>query len=160
MDHAVTVGTEIRDSADCVVADAVVCEPVSAAKFPANREKNREFYRNEVLVASATVNNGVVTGLSTRIPYSTEQGIILAKQGIFAREQGILSTAIETIAGRDFRHKERLGNVRFRFSNGPSDADTYTSSFLYWLGYSGFVSGLFVRPSSLDSAGASCRVNH
>jgi hypothetical protein len=28
---------------DCVVADAVDLEPVSASKFPANREINREF---------------------------------------------------------------------------------------------------------------------
>ena len=36
----------IRDSRNCVVADAVQLEPVSAAEFPANREKNREFSRN------------------------------------------------------------------------------------------------------------------
>jgi hypothetical protein len=28
---------------DCVADDAVICEPVSAANFPANREINREF---------------------------------------------------------------------------------------------------------------------
>jgi hypothetical protein len=43
-----------------LVADAVQVEPVSTAKFPANREKNREFYRTAVSVASETVNNGVV----------------------------------------------------------------------------------------------------
>jgi hypothetical protein len=32
--------------------------------------------------APETVNNGVVIGLSMQIPYSTEQGIIFAKQGI------------------------------------------------------------------------------
>jgi hypothetical protein len=31
----------------------------------------------------------VITGLPVRIPYSLEQGIILADQGILAREQGI-----------------------------------------------------------------------
>ena len=81
------------------MADAVAFEPVSIPKFPANREKNREFYRIAVSVASETVNNGVVTGLPKRIPYSTEQGIILAEQGILAREQGILSARIEIIAG-------------------------------------------------------------
>ena len=34
----------IRDLGDCLVADAVVFEPVSTAEFPANREKNREFF--------------------------------------------------------------------------------------------------------------------
>jgi hypothetical protein len=30
---------------DCVVADAVAVEPVSASYFPANREINREFWQ-------------------------------------------------------------------------------------------------------------------
>jgi hypothetical protein len=30
---------------ECVVADAVAVEPVSARRFPANRGKNREFYK-------------------------------------------------------------------------------------------------------------------
>ena len=38
--HKVSV---IRDSADCVVAHPVSCEPVSLCRFPANREINREF---------------------------------------------------------------------------------------------------------------------
>jgi hypothetical protein len=61
--------------------------------------KNREFYIIAVSVASKTVNNGVVTGLPKRIPYSTEQGIILAEQAIFTREQGILSARIEITVG-------------------------------------------------------------
>ena len=52
---------------DRVVADAVAFEPVSIPKFPANMEKNKEFYRIAVSVASETVNNGVVTGLPKRI---------------------------------------------------------------------------------------------
>jgi hypothetical protein len=51
-------------------------------------------------VASATVNNTVVTGLPTLIPYSAEQGIILEEQGICAREQGILLGGIEAIGKR------------------------------------------------------------
>jgi hypothetical protein len=31
-----------------------------------------------------------------------------------------------------------------RFSNGPSDVDTYTGGLLYWLGYSGFDFGVIV----------------
>ena len=102
----------------CVVADAVQVEPVSNAKFPANREKNRDFCRIAVSVLSETVNNGVVTGLPKRIPYSTEQGIILAEQRILAQEQGILSAEIEIIVERDFQHKRRLGNVRFTPESG------------------------------------------
>jgi hypothetical protein len=43
----ISVGGKVADRKvpDFVVADAVVVEPVSTAKFPANREKNREFRR-------------------------------------------------------------------------------------------------------------------
>ena len=75
------------------------------------------FAKNAVSVASETVNSGAVTGLSKRIPYSTEQGIILAEQGNLAREQGILPARIEIIAGWEFSDKELLGDVRF--SNRP-----------------------------------------
>src|SRR6186997_3048506 len=36
------VSGKSRGSKECVVADAVAIEPVSASQFPANREKNRE----------------------------------------------------------------------------------------------------------------------
>jgi hypothetical protein len=35
--------SRIERKANWVVADAVAVEPVSASKFPANRENNREF---------------------------------------------------------------------------------------------------------------------
>lgn len=69
-----------------MVADAVIVEPVSAAQFPGNRENNWEFCKIVASRAAATANNAVVTGLSTRIPYSEEQGSILAEHGIFARK--------------------------------------------------------------------------
>jgi hypothetical protein len=82
-----------------MVADAVAVEPVSTVKFPANREKNREFCKIEALGAPETVNSGAVAGLSKQIPYSTEQGIISAEQGILAQEQGILPAKTEIIVG-------------------------------------------------------------
>ena len=46
---------------DCVVANAATVKPVSATKFPANRENNREFcrFRSEsaILVASQLANS-------------------------------------------------------------------------------------------------------
>ena len=47
---------------DCVVADAVVVELVSTAEFPANREKNREFYKIVASGAPETPNSGVGAG--------------------------------------------------------------------------------------------------
>jgi hypothetical protein len=78
-----------------VVADVVTVEPVSAPLFPANREKNREFCKTVESRAAATENSAVVTGLSAPIPYSAEQGSILAEQGRLAQEQ---TARIEVIA--------------------------------------------------------------
>jgi hypothetical protein len=62
--------------ADCVVADAVAVEPVSTPKFPANREKNREFCKLVAFSAAETPNRAVVAALLMQISYSMEQGII------------------------------------------------------------------------------------
>jgi hypothetical protein len=71
-----------------LVAGAVACEPVSTLKFPANREKNREFSQiralGTILKAATRANSKV----SSEIPYATEQGIIWAEQGILVQEQG------------------------------------------------------------------------
>jgi hypothetical protein len=74
-----------------MVADAVVVEPVSTPKFPANREKNREYFKFGPTCVSDDRKRPMISGLLRQIPYSTEQGIIFAKQGILAQEQGILS---------------------------------------------------------------------
>jgi len=66
---------------------------------PANREFYREFCKIAVSGAPETVNNGVVIGLLMRIPYSTEQGIIFAKQGILSQEQVISPAKTEINAG-------------------------------------------------------------
>jgi hypothetical protein len=78
-----------------VVVDAVIVEPVSTPEFPANREKNREFLQILASRALETANSRVFTGRPMRIPYSMEQGIILAEQGFLARDQGILSVGLE-----------------------------------------------------------------
>jgi hypothetical protein len=85
-----------------VVADAVAVEPVSIAKFPANREKNREFCKIAASGAPETLNSAAVAGLPMQIPYSTKQGIILAEQGILAQEQGIFSDKTENITNEVF----------------------------------------------------------
>jgi hypothetical protein len=70
--------------------------PPALPIFPANREFYREFCKIAASGTPETANNGLVTGLPMRIPYSTEQGIILAEQGFLPREQGILSARIHT----------------------------------------------------------------
>jgi hypothetical protein len=55
--------------------------------------QNRGFWR------ARAVNNGVIIGLSMRIPYSTEQVIIFAKQGILSQEQVISPAKTEINAG-------------------------------------------------------------
>jgi len=74
---------------ECVVAHAVACEPVSALKFPANREKNREFRRIRTFGAILEAGQPIYSEAYSKIPYSTEQGIFVKKQGICKQEQGI-----------------------------------------------------------------------
>jgi hypothetical protein len=66
------------------MADAVTCEPVSTAKFPANREKNREYHQirplYEILKADTRANSMVCSEISC----AKEQGIILVDQEILA----------------------------------------------------------------------------
>jgi hypothetical protein len=78
----------IRDLGNGVVADAVEVEPVSTTNFPANREKNREFCKIVASEAPEIPNSGLVTGRCSQIPYSTEQGIILAEQGKLGARTG------------------------------------------------------------------------
>ena len=53
---------------ESVVADAVAFEPVSVAKFPANREKNREFAENGCLSGVSPSGNRCAAGVFCRIP--------------------------------------------------------------------------------------------
>ena len=65
-----------------MVADAVLVEPVSTHEFPANREINREFRRIRTFGASLKADTRANSKASSEIPYSGEQGIISAEQGI------------------------------------------------------------------------------
>jgi hypothetical protein len=82
-----------------VVADAVAVEPVSTPKFPANREKNREFWRNRPLCEILKADTRENSMAFNEIPCSTKQGIISAEQGILAQEQGVLPAKTEIIGG-------------------------------------------------------------
>jgi hypothetical protein len=72
-----------------VVADAVAVEPVSTTKFPANREKNREFFKIRTASQIRGLDRPVNSGGWLEIPYSLEQGISEQQQGILERDQGI-----------------------------------------------------------------------
>ena len=82
-----------------MVADAVKVEPVSTPKFPANREKNREFRRIRPLGAILKADTRANSETCGEIPYATEQGIISAELGILVQEQGILPVKSEIITG-------------------------------------------------------------
>jgi hypothetical protein len=82
-----------------VVADAVQVEPVSTPKFPANREKNREFRRIHPLGPILSAHTPAKSKASSEIPYTTKQGIILGEQGILAQEQGIFPVKSQIING-------------------------------------------------------------
>ena len=81
------------------MADAVQAEPVSTAKFPANREKNREFHQIRPLCKILKADLRANSKASSEIPHATEQGIISEEQGILAEEQGILLAKTDIVAG-------------------------------------------------------------
>ena len=76
---------------NCVVADAVPVEPVSAPKFPANREINREFRQIRLVGAILHADTRANSEAFSKFPYATEQGNFLKEQGICTREQRILN---------------------------------------------------------------------
>jgi hypothetical protein len=82
-----------------LVADAVIVEPVSTPKFPANRDINREFRQIRSLCEILNTDTRAISKAFSQIPYATEQGIISAEQGILTQEQGILPTKSEIIIG-------------------------------------------------------------
>ena len=79
-----------------MVADAVAIEPVSAPEFPANREKNREFFNFGGLPQSECPQSPMISGLLNRIPYALEQGISEQEQGNSEKDQGISGQSVST----------------------------------------------------------------
>jgi hypothetical protein len=70
---------------ECVVADAVVVEPVSIAKFPAIRETKREFFNLGTIQRIKGLTSPMMSGSSLHIPCPTEQGILFQKQEALTR---------------------------------------------------------------------------
>ena len=71
------------------MADAVEIEPVSAAKFPAIREFAGNLLRFAGNLALRRIENARQIGVTTDIPYTTEQGIFRSGSGNL--EHGISS---------------------------------------------------------------------
>ena len=95
-----------------MVVDAVTYEPVSTPKFPANREKNREFRQIRPLCAILKADTRANSKASSEIPYSGEQGIISAEQGILVQEQGIFPGQIRN------HHRDEVFGTHKGFSTG------------------------------------------
>jgi hypothetical protein len=75
-------------SADCVADDAVSCEPVSAFRFPANREINREFCKIGSIRRNFVSDQRAHSMPYSGIPCATEQGIFKCVSGNFFRGTG------------------------------------------------------------------------
>ena len=82
-----------------LVADAVTYEPVSTPNFPANREINGVFHRIRALGAILKADMRANSEACSKIPYATEQGIILKEQGNLALEQGISESSPDEVVG-------------------------------------------------------------
>jgi hypothetical protein len=78
---------------DWVAEDAVLIGPVSNPTFPANREKNREIRRFRPSRTILMSNRRASSMACSEIPYVTEQGIILAEQGVVLDLTGIYQAA-------------------------------------------------------------------
>jgi hypothetical protein len=61
----------------------------SASKFPANREKNREFHRIRLPGAIFVHLQRANSKALSEIPYATEQGIFVQGQRNLTQQQGI-----------------------------------------------------------------------
>jgi hypothetical protein len=61
--------------------EAVCCEPVSAAGFPANREKNREISKIPDAPGELISNHRPTSMVYIQIPYDSEQGIFNRRAG-------------------------------------------------------------------------------
>src|SRR5262245_39780038 len=92
---------------NCVVADAVQVEPVSALKIPANREINRELCRIRPLDVILNADMRANSAAYREIPYSTKQGIISEEQGNAPQEQGLLSARTTSLPRLGARSKSR-----------------------------------------------------
>ena len=82
-----------------VVADVVLIERVSTLKFPANREKNREFREIRLLCKILKPDTRTNSKAFSQIPYKIEEGFISAEQGVLSREQGIWPAKSQIVAG-------------------------------------------------------------
>jgi hypothetical protein len=71
-----------------------VTELVCEAKFPANREINRELLNFWLFSAIIAPNQRANSMSYNKIPYATEQGINSNKQGISFEEQGIFVSVV------------------------------------------------------------------
>src|SRR5262249_493486 len=81
---------EHEHEASCIIMNGVTgrMEPVSIPEFPTNREINREFLRIRPLDAILSDDKRANAKAFSENPYPTEQGIILAEQGIPTQKQG------------------------------------------------------------------------
>jgi hypothetical protein len=73
--------------------EAVSGEPVSEARFPANREKSREFYENRAVWQKAARQNAAISVSCRTIPYKMKQGINSRRTGNLSRRAGICSVS-------------------------------------------------------------------
>jgi hypothetical protein len=70
------------DMLKILVVDAVIVEPVSTPKFPANRDINRESRQIRLLCEILNADTRAISKAFGQIPYATEQGILPTKSKI------------------------------------------------------------------------------
>src|SRR3954453_1098459 len=79
---------------DSLADEAVPIEPVSASKFPANREINRDLRIRGPRSAVLASNQSVSSIVCSQIPYAKEQGIFPERTGKYIEDHGRISRHI------------------------------------------------------------------
>src|SRR5262249_15761812 len=80
-------------------AETVSCEPVSANKFSANREFNRELRKFRASAAISASNQRANSKACSQIPYATEQGIFAAiTRNFFAITGNLIERAAKPLS--------------------------------------------------------------
>jgi hypothetical protein len=123
-----------RKNKDWLAENAVRIEPVSASKFPASREKNREFCGFRPSAAILASNRSSDSMACRQIPYATEQGIFGGITGNFFQRTGNSRAGAGEL---DFF-------ARFRLAGSPLPGGSRT----LWITTKGFRS--HSRPPLLD----------
>jgi hypothetical protein len=106
---------------DCLAEDAVLIGPVSKPKFPANREKNREFCGFGPPARFSRPVSEQIQWLAAEFPTHPNREFLIAYQGKISKEQGISLGAAMLAEGQSLEHRGVVQGLAHRATGELSD---------------------------------------